>query len=76
MSHGNARENTDRPPAAADRVRRAIDGGGERVWSVQDFPGLPFPAVAQTLSRLARARRTSSGSRRGSTTGPARPPSA
>ncbi|GIW88283.1 MAG: hypothetical protein KatS3mg108_2607 [Isosphaeraceae bacterium] len=41
--------------SAADRVRRAIDGGGERVWSVQDFPKLPFPAVAQTLSRLARA---------------------
>src|SRR4051794_4465 len=40
--------------SAADRVRRAIDAGGERVWSVQDFPNLPFPAVAQTLSRLSR----------------------
>ncbi|MBI1213760.1 MAG: hypothetical protein GC190_20055 [Alphaproteobacteria bacterium] len=40
---------------AADQVRRAIESGGERVWSVQDFPDLPFPAVAQTLSRLARS---------------------
>lgn len=40
--------------SAANQVRRAIEAGGERVWSVQDFPNLPFPAVAQTLSRLAR----------------------
>jgi len=41
--------------SAAEQVRRSIESGGERVWSVQDFPKLPFPAVAQTLSRLARA---------------------
>jgi hypothetical protein len=41
--------------SGADQVRRAIAAGGERVWAVQDFPKLPFPAVAQTLSRLARA---------------------
>lgn len=41
--------------SAAHQVRRAIQAGDERVWSVQDFPKLPFPAVAQTLSRLARA---------------------
>lgn len=39
---------------AAERVRRAIEAGGERVWTVRDFQGLPFPAVAQALSRLAR----------------------
>lgn len=41
--------------SAAERVRKSIESGGERVWSVQDFPNLPFSAVAQTLSRLARA---------------------
>ena len=40
--------------SAADQVRRAIDRGGERVWAVRDFPQLPFPAVAQALSRLTR----------------------
>lgn len=40
--------------SAADRVRRAIEAGGERIWTVQDFQGLPFPAVTQTLSRLTR----------------------
>jgi uncharacterized protein DUF6088 len=38
----------------AARVRHRIEDGGERVWRMTDFEGLPFPAVAQTLSRLAR----------------------
>lgn len=38
----------------AETVRGRIEAGGERVWRLADFAGLPFPAVAQTLSRLAR----------------------
>ena len=38
----------------AETVRSRIEGGGERVWRLADFKGLPLPAVAQTLSRLAR----------------------
>jgi hypothetical protein len=38
----------------AATVRRRIDDGGERVWRLADFGGLPPTAVAQTLSRLAR----------------------
>lgn len=40
---------------AAETVRRRIDRGGERLWRLEDFRDLPFPAVAQALSRLARA---------------------
>src|SRR5471032_150667 len=35
-------------------VRKRIESGGERVWRLADFAGMPFMAVAQTLSRLAR----------------------
>jgi hypothetical protein len=35
-------------------VRRRIEGGGERVWRLEDFRDLPFTAVAQALSRLTR----------------------
>jgi hypothetical protein len=38
----------------AETVRRRIESGGERVWRLADFDGMPFMAVAQTLSRLAR----------------------
>jgi Family of unknown function (DUF6088) len=38
----------------AESVRGRIRGGGERVWRLADFSGMPFMAVAQTLSRLAR----------------------
>jgi hypothetical protein len=38
----------------AGTVRSRIQGGGERVWRLADFSGMPFMAVAQTLSRLAR----------------------
>jgi hypothetical protein len=40
--------------SVADTVRRRIEAGGDRVWRYCDFRGLPFTAVAQSLSRLAR----------------------
>ena len=51
-----------RPPAASAssvgritrQVHRRIERGGERVWRLEDFRDLPFGAVAQALSRLAR----------------------
>lgn len=36
-------------------IRGQIERGGERFWRLQDFKGLPFAAVAQTLSRLVKA---------------------
>ncbi len=38
----------------ADTVRRRVEAGGERVWRLADFEGMPFTAVAQALSRLSR----------------------
>lgn len=38
----------------AATVRQRIERGGERLWRLEDFPGLPFTAVAQSLSRLTR----------------------
>jgi hypothetical protein len=38
----------------AQTVRERIEAGGERVWRLADFAGMPFMAVAQTLSRLTR----------------------
>ncbi len=38
----------------AETVRARIESGGERFWCYADFRGLPFSAVAKTLSRLAR----------------------
>ncbi len=38
----------------AQAVGGRIESGGERVWRLADFAGLPPAAVAQTLSRLAR----------------------
>lgn len=35
-------------------VRKRIAKGGERTWRLVDFDGMPFMAVAQALSRLAR----------------------
>src|SRR4051794_40605748 len=43
-----------RTTKTAVTVRRKIEGGGERVWRLADFGGLPPAAVAQTLSPLAR----------------------
>jgi len=39
----------------ARTIRARIEGGGERIWRFEDFAGLPVEAVAQALSRLARA---------------------
>ena len=36
-------------------VRQRIEDGGERLWRLEDFRDLPSSAVAQALSRLARA---------------------
>lgn len=38
----------------AQTVRQRIESSGERVWQLADFAGMPFPAVAQALSRLTR----------------------
>ena len=38
----------------ASSVRQRIEGGGEKLWRLQDFRDLPFTAVAQALSRLTR----------------------
>jgi hypothetical protein len=38
----------------AATIRQRVEGGGERVWRLEDFRDLPFTAVAQALSRLAR----------------------
>lgn len=42
-------------PPVASLVRSQIEKGGERVWRLTDFRDQPVTAVAQTLSRLARA---------------------
>jgi hypothetical protein len=48
-------------PASSARIRDVtrvvqmrIERGGERIWRLADFRDLPFAAVAQALSRLAR----------------------
>ncbi len=38
----------------AQTIRARIESSGERVWRLADFDGMPFTAVAQTLSRLSR----------------------
>jgi hypothetical protein len=43
-----------KPRSAAKVIRARIASSGERLWRLADFDGLPFPAVAQTLSRLSR----------------------
>jgi hypothetical protein len=42
------------PRNTAETVRARIESSGERVWRLADFHGMPFTAVAQTLSRLSR----------------------
>jgi hypothetical protein len=44
----------EQPRTVSQMVRQRIEAGGERVWRLTDFTGLPFSAVAQALSRLAR----------------------
>ena len=40
--------------STAKMIRERIERGGERLWRLEDFNGLPSTAVAQALSRLAR----------------------
>jgi hypothetical protein len=42
------------PGHNAGSIRLRIEKGGERIWRLEDFRDLPFAAVAQALSRLAR----------------------
>lgn len=48
-----AHKQVSRGVAAAVRAR--VSRGGERIWRMADFRGLPVDAVAQALSRLARS---------------------
>jgi hypothetical protein len=50
----NVKDRTPGRRGTAETVRNRIDSGGERVWRLADFEGMPFMAVAQMLSRLAR----------------------
>lgn len=50
-----SRTQSTRQRAASRLVRERVEGGGERVWRFEDFADLPMLAVAQALSRLARA---------------------
>jgi hypothetical protein len=43
------------PRRVAGLIQQRIERGGERLWRFDDFKGLSFAAVAQALSRLARA---------------------
>ena len=43
-----------KPHRIMKRVRQRIERSGERLWRFDDFPDLPFSAVAQALSRLTR----------------------
>lgn len=46
---------TDADRTAAQAVRARVVRGGERLWRFSDFADLPADAVAQALSRLAKA---------------------
>ena len=41
-------------PRIMGLIRQRIEGGGERLWRLDDFRDLPFAAVAQAFSRLRR----------------------
>ncbi|MDP9173115.1 MAG: DUF6088 family protein [Planctomycetota bacterium] len=43
------------PLRTASAVRARIENGGERLWRLENFRDLPFEAVAQALSRMARS---------------------
>lgn len=45
----------EQPRKAASSILQQIEQAGERLWRLEDFGDLPFTAVAQALSRLARA---------------------
>lgn len=42
------------PRRTAKMIRERIERGGERLWRLEDFDGLPSTAVVQALSRLTR----------------------
>jgi Family of unknown function (DUF6088) len=52
---GNLATMTSSAKGIAGVVRTRINQGGEHLWRFEDFRDLPFPAVAQALSRLTRA---------------------
>ncbi|MBL8827243.1 MAG: hypothetical protein JNM18_09675 [Planctomycetaceae bacterium] len=56
FSMGTHTANSKTSGRAATLVRQRIESGGERLWRLDDFGDLPFLAVAQALSRLARAK--------------------
>jgi Family of unknown function (DUF6088) len=47
-------EESTKTRKTASSIRQQIERGGERLWRHDDFRDQPFPAVAQTLSRLTR----------------------
>jgi len=49
-----ARTKATQKGRVATTVRLRIERGGERLWRLEDFRDLPFTAVAQALSRMAR----------------------
>lgn len=51
---GTVAKRSARPARVMRSVRQRIERGGERLWRLEDFRDLPFLAVAQALSRLAR----------------------
>jgi hypothetical protein len=51
---GSHQKKTGSSENTAETVRKRIEASGERVWRLVDFEGMPFMAVAQALSRLAR----------------------
>jgi hypothetical protein len=52
---GNLATTSSSSYRTASLVRQRIERGGEHLWRFDDFCDLPFPAVAQALSRLTRA---------------------
>lgn len=49
------RETRIKSTSSAAAIRRRVEAGGERVWRMSDFDGMPVTAVAQALSRLSRS---------------------
>ncbi len=41
-----------RAQGTAETIRARVESGGERLWRLVDFPGLPATAAAKALSRL------------------------
>jgi hypothetical protein len=54
VTHRKKMEKALKTRKTASSIRLQIERGGERLWRHDDFRDQPFPAVAQTLSRLTR----------------------